>query len=204
MSHQLQSFPMEKSLVTESKTCFAKHWLTKYLITLELLNTVILSFVTSQLYIWIVDGKVEWIKYYLAINLISQLVSQFVMQHMQNTILKSVECEFVKKSVDKYDLMSHKSKVLKTPQLFREKMIDGMYAISLVLNWGLPTVFSLAGTICSVFWTFYQKSLLSELSIAVLICSMVYFKIIKKNNMHIPKQTKQDEKKINISVQKFN
>lgn len=171
---------MKQSLLQESRAYFTKNHITKYLLILEVINAVILSFVTSQLYIWIVDGNVHLIKYYIGTELFSGTFDQFVMTRMRNGILKSVECEFIVNSHKKYDSLSFTSKITMTPQLFREKMTDARYAINAVLIWGLPTVFSLCGTCGSVVFIFYQKNLLFVLICSLLICGIVYTKIIKK------------------------
>jgi len=142
---------------------------------LEFLDTVIFSWIISELMYNISKGSMNLIMYYFMLKISTVAINMFFTNPITNVVAYQVKNEFNKMAHEKYDTVSPTSKNNKNAIDFDQKRSSAENAVFLMVIWGLPTMTQLFGSIVSCIWTFIKLGLLVELVIILSICVIVYY-----------------------------
>lgn len=154
--------------------------------------------------ITISDGAYDMVPYFLMVKIISPIISNFWINPIITKLARRTSHAFNCENIKKYDSMSFETKNNKTSTIFWQHKEAANRSVYLMIEWGLPNVMNLFGTICGVIWTFIQKKLLIELCIILTVCTFLYYTFIRnKQNAYtiLDKILKKAVAKINSKIQ---
>lgn len=158
----------------------AKPHLSQWFLFLIFGNNILLTIIESALKVKISDSRYDLIGYLIVVKTCGSIVENFWIRPMIYNLARRVVDDFNTEAINKYDSMSFESKTTKPANLFWDKKADAQRAINQVVDWGFIHVMGLIGTFCGVVWTFYQKNILTELFIMLLLCIVAYIVVVKR------------------------
>jgi len=165
--------------------------LTKYFVTANIFNDIILYIIISDLMVRIAGGEKSWIPYLLGIQAIIPIIKKLIIIPLSTIIVNKISKQYIQDRYELYSKLSYESRVKLTFPSFKQAFSPSNWALCSMFSWGLPNLLGLTSSIVFVFWTFYQKQMLFHF--IMLICSFGIF-----YSMYLrPKQiefTKKDKK----------
>lgn len=167
-----------KQILSESLSLIQK---SGYLIALTAITIFYISidFLKSWFIILISDGKIEYITYYIIIELLMPFIDSLITTVRIDARFKIAEL-FLESEYNKYNNLSFLSKNQSTPDDFRRNLIDAYNSIDLIIDWGLPELINVCSSICSSIFIFYSKNMYLSGIIIIFINILSYFILIKK------------------------
>lgn len=166
-------------MLTEAFELFKIHYTIWFIIAI-FFDEIILSIFLSYLIVIISEGEHNLIPLYLLLTLFSPLFSVFIIQGMTTKLASDIRFEFQMKYLNKYNSMSFESKNTKPSTLYQEISEPASHSLYTLIEWGLPNVMNLIGTMCSVIWVFFKKDMLLILIGIILFSSATYYHLIRK------------------------
>lgn len=152
---------------------------TTYLLTTLLFDNLIIPLITSELIVLITDGRINLIKYYIMIQIISQLLNDFFIVKMISVISHKIKKIYLENQIRKYDTLSFADRRTKTASGFNQISESASWSVYLMIDWGVPSIMNLIGTIVGVLYTCMRKGLLVHLSISVGVIMIIFYLVIR-------------------------
>lgn len=118
------------------------------------------------------------IRMYVLIEVSSQLLD-YIANRLSEFVTSQIYDKMMENAYTKYSQMDHNSKQLEPIDDFRKKLLDAASALTLLIDWGMPTSVHLTLAIINAIWIFYTKSLISIFWWFIIINLLVYLIITR-------------------------
>ena len=172
---------MNKSLINVIYSALKYNHKTKYLIILCFINNIIIPFLSSDLLIQITNPEFTntLIIYFLGLQFLESIIKKYV-KNLINVISYNIEKDFIHQSIKQFDTLSYISKNKLGVNKFWEVLLSGSNSVESLIDWGLPCVTSLLGSIVSITWIFIKKDLITEFVIITSFIFTIYYFFLNK------------------------
>lgn len=146
---------------------------------LLVIDSVLIGIVESVLLIMMSAERYDLMQYYLAIKILWPIIHNYGIRPKMYDCAREIERDFSASNIVKYDRLAYESKNVKPSGMFWGKNSKAQSAIFVLVDWGLPTILSLIGTMVSVIVTLVQKGLAVNLVIIVIFYVVFYYAVIR-------------------------
>ena len=165
---------------------------------------IIATLICSETLVYISNGNMELIPYYLTLITIPTIISNFIINPFTLKIASNIQTNFTSNSIIVFAQKNETRKTNVSSYLYWENYNNGGNALFRMVDWGIHHVFSLIGIFLDVTWTFYQKNILTEFIYILIASSLLYYLFIKKIQREyniLDKRKKNENMTINSIIQ---
>jgi ABC-type dipeptide/oligopeptide/nickel transport system ATPase subunit len=154
----------------------------KYFIIITMLNGIAIRLIISELIIRLSSSESNFwlLKYYLGILVLSPIIGDFITPPLITNIVSNIQFSFVKDSLERYNRLSFDSKISRSYSSFEQILNPASWALRGLIDWGVPNLVSLMSSLFCVWWTFYNKQMLTELFIVIGFFAIIYKFVIRR------------------------
>lgn len=131
--------------------------------------------IPCQMSIWIIkisEGHIDLIHWYLGLQIIEPLLNTCIVLNLRSGLANLARKKFIRNALLRYNSMTYLSKNKISITLFNENMQRAQWATYLVIDWGLPIILHLIGSLMGALLTFYEKNLITEF---ILTSGLIFF-----------------------------